>query len=64
MEAIQCLEAMPRATITKELCLPAMDFVSQYLTALAQEKRIYNVFVASDVKAEEHGLQKLLGRKV
>ena len=64
MESVQCLEDMPGAKITKDLCIPPVDFVSRYLIALAREKRIYTVFVASDVEGEKHGLQQLLGRKV
>ena len=64
MESPQCLEDIPGAQITQDLCIPPVHFVSQYLIALAREMRIYTVFVASDVAGEKHGLQQLLGRKV
>lgn len=64
MESGQCLEDMPGAKITSDLCLPPVDFVARYLIALTREMRIYNVFVASDVEGEKHGLQQQLGRRV
>jgi len=63
MESIQCLEDMPKAKITKELCLPPTDYMARQLIALSRELRIY-VFVASDVEGEKHSLQQLLERKV
>lgn len=64
MESGQCLEGLPGATITKDLCIPPMTLVSRHLGNLARKTRIYNVFVASDVTGEKHGLDKLLGKRV
>ena len=64
MESPQCLDDMPGAKVTQNLCLPPLDYVVRYLVALTRQKRVYTVFVASDVEGEKHGLQQLLGRKV
>lgn len=64
MESVQCLEGMPGAKITKDLCIPPTDFVARHVIAMAREKRVYTVFVASDVEGEKHELQQKLGRKV
>ena len=64
MESVQCLEDMPGAKITQDLCIPPVDFVSRYLIALCRKMRVYTVFVASDVAGEKHGLQQLLGTRV
>ena len=64
MEACQCLEDMPGAQITPDLCLPPVDFVVRYLVDLTRRLRVYTVFVASDVTGETHQLQQLLGRTV
>ena len=64
MESVQCLEDMPGALITEDLCIPSVNSVSQHLIALTRRTKIYTVFVASDVEGETHGLQQQLGSKV
>lgn len=64
MEAVQCLEGLPRAKITQDLCLPPVDFVVRHLVALTRRHRIYTVFVASDVAGEKHELQQKLGTRI
>ena len=64
MESVQCLEDLPGAKITGDLCIPPVDFVTRHLIALTRQTRIYTVFVASDVEGEKHELQQKLGRKV
>ncbi len=64
MASAQCLGDMPGAKITKDLCIPPVDFVSRHVIPLARSKRIYTVFVASDVEGEKHGIQQLLGTRV
>ena len=64
MESGQCLEDIPGAKITKELCLPPMDMVAKHVLSLIQRYGTRSVFVASDVPPDVHGLKEKLGSKV
>ena len=64
MESGQCLEDMPGAKVTKDLCLPPIDLVAKHVMSLVRQHGTRSVFVASDVTPDVHNLQQRLGRRV
>lgn len=64
MESGQCLEALPRALITNDVCLPSMEVVKRHVLTTLRKTGIKSVFVASDVDAEVYNIQQYIGRKV
>ena len=64
MESGQCLEDIPGAVVTKDLCLPFIYMVAQHVIELVRKHGTKSVFVASDVPPDVHNLKQKLGRKV
>ena len=63
MESGQCLEDIPGAVVTKDICLPSMNLVVQHVMSLIRKHGTRSVFVASDVSPDVHNLKEKLGRK-
>ena len=64
MESGHCLDDIPGAKVTKELCLPPIDMVIKHVMSLIRKYGTRSVFVASDVAPDVHNLKQMLGRKV
>ena len=64
MESPQCLEDLPEATVTQDLCLPSRELVASHIKSLAKKTGIKNVFVASDTNPNIPDLEERLGHKV
>lgn len=64
MESNQCLEDIPDATVTRDLCLPSMELVTRHISAIAKRTKTQHVFVASDVDPRLSYMKKKLGTSV
>ena len=64
MESNQCLEGIPGAVVTKELCLPSMELVTRHIADVAKKNSVQYVFVASDVDPKLSYIKKKLGKAV
>ena len=64
MESGQCLEDIPDATITQELCLPSHEQMTKHIEALAKKNGVQHLFVASDIDPRLSYIKKKLGTAV
>jgi peptide-O-fucosyltransferase len=61
MESDQCLEDVPGATVTQELCLQTHEQIARHVKTLADSTGIHHVFIASDVDPRLSYIKKKLG---
>jgi hypothetical protein len=64
MESDQCLEDVPGATVTQELCLQTHEQIARHVKTLADSTGIHHVFIASDVDPRLSYIKKKLGPSV
>lgn len=64
MESGQCLEDIPDATITQELCLPSHEQMTKHIEALAKKNGVQHLFVASDIDPRLSYIKKKLGTAI
>ena len=64
MESAQCLEMVPGATVTQELCLQSHEQIARHIKTLADKTDIHHVFIGSDVDPRLSYLKKKLGPSV
>ena len=64
MESGQCMEGVPDATITQELCLQSHEQITKEIMALVHDTGVQHVFVASDVDPRLSYIKKKLGPAV
>ena len=64
MESNQCLEHIPGAVVTKDLCLPSIELVTRHIADIAKKNSIQHVFVASDVDPKLNYIKEKLGKGV
>ena len=64
MESGQCMEGVPDATITHELCLQSHEQITKQIKALVDDTGVQHVFVGSDVDPRLSYIRKKLGPAV
>ena len=64
MESGQCMEEVPGATITRDLCLQSHEQITNHIQSLAKKTSIHHVFIASDVDPRLSYIKKKLGTAV
>ena len=64
MESPQCLEDIPGALVTQELCLPSRELVARHIRTLVKRTGITALFIASDKDPDVPDLQQRVGAKV
>ena len=64
MESPQCLEDVPGALVTQDLCLPSRDLMARHIRSLVKRTGIISLFIASDKDPDVPDLQRRVGTKV
>ena len=64
MESGQCLEDVPGATITQELCLPSYEQITRHINTLADRTGVQHIFIASDIEPRLSYIRKKLATSV
>lgn len=64
MESGQCMEEVPGATITRDLCLQSHEQITKHIQSLTKKTGIHHVFIASDVDPRLSYIKKKLGTAV
>ncbi len=64
MESPQCLEDLPEATLTQDMCLPSRQIIAQHIQSVTQDLGISIVYISSDSDPDIPDLQRRLGPSV
>ena len=64
MASPQCLENIPGAVVTKDLCRPSKEYMAKHIRSLVEKTGITALFIASDRDPDVPDLEQRMGAKV